>query len=60
MRPMELSAALPNDLARAQALIAKLTAEAADRDRHAARIEAENIAFVRAAAGRSWLQLLHP
>jgi len=47
---MALNAALPSDLASAQALIAKLTAEAGERDRLITRIEAEKEALARAAA----------
>ena len=47
---MELNAALPNDLTAAHALIAKLTAEAADRDLQTARIAAERDAAIARAA----------
>ncbi|MCF8710450.1 IS66 family transposase [Rhizorhapis sp. SPR117] len=50
MRFMDIAMALPNDLATAQALIAKLTAEAAERDLYTARIHAERDAAIARAA----------
>lgn len=46
MRFMDIAMDLPNDLAAAQALIAKLTAEAAERELYTARIHAERDAAI--------------